>query len=171
MLPAQLGAKFILNFQSRSIASGATHTHQHTQQFTLSKVKAHQTEKHVVALHDEELAAFSAHNAAESATWQGATMCSAEMEREKVMSEAHATIRKVLQYFGHFLPQVAEHHGRGWKDAESMIGSREQDETTAALFESRWSKWPRYQLRYRYEGEVGLHSVAGGRHPRRAQAA
>ena len=26
---------------------------------------------------------------------------------------------------GKFLPQVAEQHGRGWRDAESLIGSKE----------------------------------------------
>ena len=31
---------------------------------------------------------------------------------------------------------------------ESMIGSKEQDEMTAALSESRWSTWPRHQLQY-----------------------
>ena len=49
---------------------------------------------------------------------------------------------------GKFLPQVAERHARGWRDAESMIGSKEQNEAMAALFEFRWSKWPRHQLRH-----------------------
>ena len=64
------------------------------------------------------------------------------------MREAHGTVRKVLLYFAQFLPQAAEQRGRGWRDVESMIGSKEQDETTAALFDSRWSKWPRHEVGY-----------------------
>ena len=38
-----------------------------------------------------------------------------------------------------------------------MIGSKEQEETTRGLFDSRWIKWPRHQLRY--DGGVGFHSM------------
>ena len=67
--------------------------------------------------------------------------------------------QKVLQHFAQSFPQVAEHHGRGWRGAESVIGSNHQGETTA-LFNSRWSKWPRPSAAVRRRaGEVGLHSV------------
>ena len=42
-----------------------------------------------------------------AAAKQGAAMCSTEMKQGKVMSEAPATVRKVLQYLAQFLPQVA----------------------------------------------------------------
>ena len=44
------------------------------------------------------------------------------------MREAHATVRRVFQFLAQFLPDVAEQCGREWRDAESMVGLKEQDE-------------------------------------------
>ena len=62
--------------------------------FTPLKVKAHQTQEAMDARQGDELAAFSADDAADLAA-----TCSTEMERGKVMSGAHSTIRQVLLVF------------------------------------------------------------------------
>ena len=66
----------------------------------------------------------------------GAAPCSAEMQRGRVMREAHATVRRVFQFLAQFLPEVAEQCGREWRDVESK--------SKAAL--SWWSQWPCHQM-------------------------
>ena len=59
----------------------------------------------------------------------------------------------IIHIFARFLPQVAEQGGRGRNDADTMM-AKEQDEATAAVFECRFSRWPRHELHRNDERKV-----------------
>ena len=54
--------------------------------------------------------------------------------------------------------------GRGWRDAQTRTGLKNQDEPTAALFGSRWSPWPRHQMQLWARGMDVPQKLQSGAH-------